>query len=60
MARLDSISTRDLVAELATREGVTRHLVGVKDLYYLRVRSGQGDTHTTFDLGPATILVVVD
>ncbi|WP_461369549.1 hypothetical protein [Candidatus Darwinibacter acetoxidans] len=60
MARLDSISTRDLVKEIATREGVTRHLVGVEDLYFLRVRSGQGDTHTTFDLGPAVILVVVD
>ena len=60
MTDLKAVSTRDLVAELATREGVTRHLVGVEDLYYLRVRSGQGDTHTTFDLGPATILVVVD
>ena len=60
MSDLKAVSTRDLVAELATREGVTRHLVGVEDLYYLRVHSGQGDTHTTFDLGPATILVVVD
>ena len=57
---LADVPTCDLVVELATREGVTWHLVGVEDLYYLRVRSGQGDTHTTFDLGPATILVVVD
>lgn len=60
MARLASIPTRDLVAELTTREGVVQYLVGVEDRYLVRVRPEQGDTRTKFDLGPATLLVVVD
>ena len=57
MSDLKAISTRDLVAELATREGVTRHLVGVEDLYYLRNSAAISDLA---HLVPATILVVVD
>ena len=60
MSDLKAVPTCDLVKELATREGVTPHLVGVEDRYLVRVRPEQGDTHTKFDLGPATILVVVD
>jgi hypothetical protein len=57
MSDLKAVSTRDLVAELATREGVTRHLVGVEDLYYLRNSAAISDLA---HLVPATILVVVD
>ena len=68
----DKMCIRDRVTNAANTVGAG-HVVGTlspdapekmcirdRDLYYLRVRSGQGDTHTTFDLGPATILVVVD
>ena len=54
---LADVPTCDLVVELATREGVTRHLVGVEDLYYLRNSAAISDLA---HLVPATILVVVD
>ena len=57
---LKAVPTRDLVAELVTREGVTQHTVGVEDRYLVRVRPEHGDARTKFDLGPATLLVVVD
>jgi len=57
---LSSIPTRDLVKELATREGVTEYVAGVQDRYLVRTKSDQGISRVDFDLGPATILVVVD
>ena len=60
MARLTSIPTCDLVAELATREGVVRYLVGVEDGYLVRVCPERDESYGRSDLGPATILVVVD
>ena len=60
MARLDSISTRDLVAELATREGVTEYVAGAQDRYLVRTKTDDGISRVDFDLGPAVILVVVD
>ena len=60
MARLDSISTRDLVAELATREGVTEHVARPHDQYLVRTKVDDGVSRADFGLGPAVILVVVD
>jgi hypothetical protein len=57
---LISISTCDLVAELATREGVTEYVAGVQDRYLVRVKTDEGVSRVDFDLGPAVILVVVD
>ena len=57
---LAAVPTRDLVAELATREGVVQYIAGHEDRYQVRVRPEDGDGHAKFDLGPATILVVVD
>ncbi len=60
MARLDSISARDLVKEIATREGVTEYVAGPQDRYLVRTKTDDGISRVDFDLGPATILVVVD
>ena len=60
MARLDSISTRDLVKEIATREGVAEYVAGVQDRYLVRVMTDEGVSRVDIDLGPAVILVVVD
>lgn len=57
---LAGVPTCDLVAELATREGVTEYVAGVQDRYLVRTKSDQGISRVDFDLGPATILVVVD
>ena len=60
MSDLKAVSTRDLVAELATREGVTEFTVGVEDGYLVRVCPERDESYGKSDLGPATILVVVD
>ena len=60
MARLDSISTCDLVKEIATREGVTEYVAGPQDRYLVRTKADDGASRVEFDLGPAVILVVVD
>ena len=57
---LKVITTRDLVAELARREGVCRYVAGPQDRYRVRVRPEEDEGCAKFDLGPATILVVVD
>lgn len=57
---LADVPTCDLVAELATREGVTEYVAGVQDRYLVRVKTDDGVSRVDFDLGPATILVVVD
>ena len=57
---LADVPTCDLVAELATREGVTEYVAGVQDRYLVRTKSDQGISRVDFDLGPAVILVVVD
>ena len=60
MADLKAVPTCDLVKELATREGVTQFLVGVEDGYLVRVCPERDESYGKSDLGPATILVVVD
>ena len=57
---LADVPTCDLVAELATREGVTEYVAGVQDRYLVRMKTDEGVSRVDFDLGPATILVVVD
>jgi len=57
---LATVPTCDLVAELAAREGVVRYLVGVEDGYLVRVCPERDESYGRSDLGPATILVVVD
>ncbi len=57
-ACLSSVPTRDLVAELATREGVTEFVAGVEDWYLVRIAPNTGARNDSFDRGPATILVV--
>ena len=54
------VPTCDLVAELATREGVTEFTVGVEDGYLVRVCPERDESYGKSDIGPATILVVVD
>ena len=60
MADLKAVSTRDLVAELATREGVTEYVAGPQDRYLVRVMTDEWVSRVDIDLGPAVILVVVD
>jgi hypothetical protein len=57
---LADVPTCDLVAELATREGVTEYVAGVQDRYLVKVKTDEGVSRVDFDLGPAVILVVVD
>ena len=57
---MTDVPTCDLVAELATREGVTEYVAGGQDRYLVRVKTDEGVSRVDFDLGPATILVVVD
>ncbi|MFA7121116.1 MAG: BC1881 family protein [Bacilli bacterium] len=57
---LATVPTCDLVKELAAREGVTEFVAGVQDRYHVKVRTVDAITTADFDLGPATILVVVD
>ena len=57
---LADVPTCDLVAELATREGVTEFTVGVEDGYLVRVCPERDESYGKSDIGPATILVVVD
>lgn len=58
---LSSVPTCDLVAELATREGVTEYGIGVEDRYLLQIAYPETKScGETCDTGPATILVVVD
>lgn len=57
---LSSVPTRDLVAELATREGVDRYPVGVEGLYQLLITHPGMGCCEAVDRGPATVLVVVD
>ena len=57
---LSSVPTRDLVKELATREGVDQYAAGVEDWYLVRIAPNAGARNDSFDRGPATILVVVD
>ncbi len=57
---LADVPTRDLVAELATREGVQQLGVGVTGFYQILITHfGMGSSQGS-DFGPATILVVVD
>lgn len=57
---LADVPTCDLVAELATREGVTEYVARVQDRYLVRVKTDDGTSRVEFDLGPAVIMVVVD
>jgi hypothetical protein len=57
---LADVPTCDLVAELATREGVTEYVAGVQDRYLVRVTTDDWDSRVDLDRGPAVILVVVD
>lgn len=57
---LKEVPTCDLVAELVTREGVSQYVAGPQDRYHVKVRTVDAVTTADFDLGPATILVVVD
>jgi hypothetical protein len=60
MSDLKAVSTRDLVAELATREGVTEHVARPHDQYLVKTKVYDGVSRADFGLGPAVILVVVD
>jgi len=62
MARLTSIPTRDLVAELSQRAGVSAIVVDPEQRYTLTVTDRHAAQATTVvgDFGPATLLVVVD
>lgn len=58
---LSGISTKDLVEELAKREGVTEHTVAPHAPYDVRISENWKRTaENVSETGPARILVVID